>query len=400
MKTPAHPEQRDDASLGVYLHIPFCERICPYCDFAVVAARPLQRADEQRYVDALLRELELRQAEWPKFELATLYFGGGTPSLLQPESVARLVGAVGDVFAPRSDLEVTLEVNPSTSPRESLPGMRAAGVNRLSIGVQSFDDDKLRRLGRAHRAPESRLTLSAARATGFDNVSIDLIFRAPSESIAQFERDLECFAEAGVEHVSVYELTIEAATPFGAAERSGRLPARESDDAAADMIERIESRFSAAGLQRYELSSYARPGFESRHNRRYWERRPVLGLGLGAWSSIAASATAPHGGRRSNFRGLGAYLAAIEAGAIPDEGVEVHDAATARGEAVFLGLRRTLGVDAVRFEREFGAPPRAYFEAAIDSLCRAGLTLESERGDLQLTRRGRLLADSVAARFV
>jgi oxygen-independent coproporphyrinogen-3 oxidase len=393
-------DHTEDDSLGVYLHIPFCERICPYCDFAVVAARPLRADDEQRYVDALLRELELRCADWPGRRLATLYLGGGTPSLLHADSVARLHEAATRSFAGGTGVEVTLEVNPGSSAPERLRGFRDAGVNRLSIGVQSFDDAKLRRLGRAHRAEESFEMLAAAREAGFENSSIDLMFRAPGESMEGFEADLEHFATAGSQHVSAYELMIEEETPFWEAEKSGRLGSRVDEDQVAEMIAQVDDRLTGAGFGRYELASYAQPGFESAHNRRYWERSPVLALGLGAWSSEPKRADAPHGGRRSNLRGLSAYLERLEAGELPDDSQETLSAATARGEAMFLGLRRTQGVDAARFAREFGGPPRRFYDAAIDALQRQALIEERLCGDLVLTSRGRLLADSVGEHFV
>lgn len=390
----------EEDSLGVYLHIPFCERICPYCDFAVVAARPLWARDERRYVDALLLELELRRSAWQGRRLATLYLGGGTPSLLQPESVARLVERVSRSFEAGAGVEVTLELNPSSSPPERLRAFREAGVNRLSIGVQSFDDAKLRALGRAHRARESRLILAAARQAGFENLSIDLMFRVPGESLAQFERDLEDFATAGSQHVSAYELTIEEGTPFGAAAEAGQLGPLAEQEQVAEMMQRVDARLTREGFERYELASYAHPGFESVHNRRYWERAPVLGLGVGAWSSSPAGVGAPHGGRRSNLRSLAAYLERLEAGGLPDDSHEVLSARTARGEAMFLGLRRTRGVDVARFEREFGRPPSHFYAAAIGDLERQGLVVETTFGDLVLTGRGRLLADTVGERFV
>ena len=391
--------------VGVYIHVPFCERVCPYCDFAVVAARPLRPRDEDRYVTALVSELERRAPDYAGRSLASVYFGGGTPSLLQPDSVARVVQAVRSIFpaaaAAEAEVgcEITLEVNPSTLERQRLPSFRSAGVNRLSIGVQSFDDVVLRRLGRAHRARDARETLAAARVAGFDNISLDLILLAPGGSARQLERDLDELIAFGPEHVSTYELTVEAGTPFALADARGQLE-RPGEEAAIASLEAVEARLGAAGIERYEISSHARSGFESRHNRRYWRREPVLGIGMSAWSSLPPSTRSPQGGRLANQRLLEAYLAAIEAGESAVSHEERHDAQTARSEAVFLGLREVLGVRAASFEREFGGPPRAFFSAAIDALVEQGLLDEALEGDLRLTRRGLLLADSVAARFV
>src|SRR6188474_2216847 len=187
--------------LGVYLHVPFCERLCPYCDFPVVAGT-LGRDAEERYVAALLAELAARRGDFAGRALATVYLGGGTPSLLSPDSVAALLDAVRAAF-PGEPVEVTLEINPSTLERERLPGFRAAGVNRVSVGIQSFDDTTLRRLGRAHRAREGELTLAACRTAGFTRLSLDLIAAAPGQDLAGFERELDAALAEAPEHVSV-----------------------------------------------------------------------------------------------------------------------------------------------------------------------------------------------------
>jgi oxygen-independent coproporphyrinogen-3 oxidase len=380
--------------------VPFCERICPYCDFAVVAARPLAARPARRYVDALLAELERRRAAFAGRHLASLYLGGGTPSLLEPGEVARLVEAVRTAFPARGPVEVTLEVNPSTLERERLPGFRAAGVERLSVGVQSFDDLTLRRLGRAHRAEEVHRTLAACRAARFEAVSLDLLFGAPDQTPAGFERDLDAALAFGPEHVSTYELTLEEGTPFARAAARGRWKGTGEDELLA-MHALAEERLVGAGYRRYEISSYAKPGCEAVHNRRYWERRPVLGLGMGAVSSDPPGEEAPFGTRRANVRDLGGYLRAVESGASAEgPESEVLGAETARGEAVFLALRTADGLDAGVFVGEFGAPPRRFWGPAIDALRAAELLEETPRGDLHLTARGRLLSDTVFAHFV
>jgi oxygen-independent coproporphyrinogen-3 oxidase len=391
--------QSRDSTVGLYVHVPFCERVCPYCDFAVVAARPLSAERERRYLAALLRELEIRRGDYRGRSLASVYLGGGTPSLLRPESVASILEAARAAFRPAERVEVTLEANPGTVERERLPGFRQAGVDRLSLGIQSFDDDLLRRLGRAHRAEEGRRTLAAARRAGFENLSLDLILGAPGGGLALLERDLDQALAHRPEHLSSYELTIEPGTPFALAARRGQL-ALPTEEESVRMFERLEARLAAAGLQRYELSNYARRGFESRHNRRYWERAPVLGLGMGAWSSLLPAPGAPHGGRRANPRQLEAYLEGVEAGLAPAAESDRLGPRAARGEALFLGLRQTAGLRAEGFAAEFGGPPRAFFETAIRELVTAGLLAENPKGDLALTARGQLLSDSVFERFV
>jgi oxygen-independent coproporphyrinogen-3 oxidase len=387
-----------DESLGVYLHVPFCERVCPYCDFAVVATDSLAPSDEERYVAALLAELAGRAPRFAGRSLETIYFGGGTPSLLRPESIERIVLALRRAFAgaPR---EITLEANPSTLERKRLPGFRAAGVDRLSLGVQSFDDRILRKLGRAHRAEAVHGTLAAARAAGFENLSLDLIVGAPGQARGDLERDLDATLAFGPEHVSAYALTLEPGTPFAEAARAGRL-AVPDDDAVAELLERTDVRLEADGLRRYEVSSWARPGREAQHNQRYWRRAPVLGLGVGAHSTEPPTDRAPFGSRSANERSLPAWLARIEAGRIdPPEGERLGEA-TARGEAAFLALRTRRGLAAAQFASEFGAVPRHFFGAAIDTLIADGLLHESPNGDLTLAPRAWLFADTVATHFV
>jgi oxygen-independent coproporphyrinogen-3 oxidase len=394
-----------DSSVGVYVHVPFCERVCPYCDFAVIGTPELAPAQETRYVDALLRELAARSAAYQEpdgraHRLASIYLGGGTPALLTPESIGRIVGAIRAAFPGDGPVETTLEVNPSTLERDRLPAFRAVGVNRVSVGVQSFDDAILKRLGRAHRAEEAHLTLDACRAAGFQVISLDLIFAAPAQSLADVEADLRSVLGFGPDHVSTYELTIESGTPFALAAGRGQLPLPDEGEAIA-MMETLEDRLRAGGFVRYEISNYAHPGFQAVHNRRYWERQPVLGLGVGAFSTEPRSAAAPFGARRSNVRDLRTYLDRIAQQLPPAAGpTEVFDAETARGEAAFLALRGSRGLLAAEFEAEFGQPPRACFAPAIDRLVEAGLLDEVEGGDLRLSARGRLLADSVFAEFV
>jgi oxygen-independent coproporphyrinogen-3 oxidase len=390
----------DDGSLGVYVHVPFCERVCPYCDFPVVGVGRRGPDREDEYVEALLCELDLARVPLSGRRLSSVYLGGGTPSLLRPDAVGRIVTAVRAAFVDDGSVEVTLEANPGTTERACFPGFRDAGVDRLSLGVQSFDDGVLKRLGRAHAASEARAALGAARDAGFENVSLDLIFGAPGQSAEQLDRDLDEVVAFGPEHVSAYELTIEAATPFALAARRGQL-ALPDEDAAVRMFERVGDRLEAAGLSRYEISSFAVPGRQSVHNRRYWERRPVLGLGLGAWSFDPPEACAPFGARRGNPRGLADYLGSLRRGVAPQEGPrEVLDPATARGEAVFLALRTVRGLDVARFSREFGGSPRHFYASEIDALEAGGLLEEDGDGRIRLSGAGRLVSDSVFERFV
>jgi len=374
--------------------------VCPYCDFAVIRVRPLSAELETRYADAVLRELELAAPAVAGRELATVYFGGGTPSLLRPETVARLLDGLRAVLPGPPPREVTLELNPGTAPGVRIPGFREAGVGRLSVGVQSFDDRVLKRLGRAHRAGAARSALEAARRVGFPEISADLLYGVPGQEPASLERDLAELLAFGPTHVSAYALEVEPGTPYarGVARGVLRLPPEE---VVADCFLRVEEVLAASGLLRYEVSNFARPGHEAVHNRRYWLRRPVLGLGPSAVSSRPSAPGHPFGSRAANPRSLGDWLAAVEGGD-PEaaRAVEVLSPEVARGEAAFLALRTREGLSARDFEAEFGAPPRAFFGAAIERLCGAGLLEEAGDGDLRLAPGAWLLADSVAAEFV
>ena len=404
---PAGDVSFDDGQVGVYLHLPFCERICPYCDFAVIAANRVTSEMQTRYTRGLLAELALRQRDFEGRTLSSIYLGGGTPSLFAPARLGELIRAVRAAFPPtldvedaRAEPEITLEVNPSTTESRALAGFRDVGVNRLSIGIQSFDDGLLKRLGRAHRAAVAHETLDAARLAGYSNLSCDLIFAGPGQSERALERDLDALVAWSPEHVSTYELTFEPETPFGRALASGKIEAPD-EDRSVRMMSMIEARLERAGLERYEISSYAREGYRSEHNARYWRRQAVLGLGMGAHSTEARRRECPHGGRRANPRALEEWYAAIERGERPGEGETLPDR-TAREEAVFLALRQREGLSAAAFAAEFGDPPRVFFSDAIDRAAARGWLEEGGRdeGDLRLTREGRLWADSVALEFV
>lgn len=408
-QSPAHPgggpgaETRragDDGRIGVYVHVPFCERVCPYCDFAVTPVRSLPRELEDRFADAVIRELELALPAVAARPLETVYLGGGTPSLLRPNTVARLVGELRRALPGPGPREVTLELNPGTVERSRIAGFREAGVDRLSVGVQSFDDRILKRLGRAHRATTARAVLEEARRVGFPELSADLLYGVPGQEPASLEGDLRELLAFGPTHVSAYALEVGPGTPYarGVARGVLRLP---SEEAVAAAFLRVEELLAAGGLRRYEVSNFARPGHEAVHNRRYWLRRPVLGLGPSAVSSRPAGLVSPFGSRATNPRALGAWLEAVEAGdPEPFRSVEIPTPEVARGEAAFLALRTGEGLSARDFEAEFGAPPRAFFARAIDRLCGAGLLEETPEGDLRLTPGAWLLADSVAAEFV
>ncbi|HWP35072.1 MAG TPA: radical SAM family heme chaperone HemW, partial [Thermodesulfobacteriota bacterium] len=291
--------------LGLYVHLPYCRTKCPYCNFV---AYPARGGEEEPYVAALLAEIAAAAAGPAGGRpAASVYFGGGTPSLFSPASLERILAALGRAFRIEPGAEVTVEVDPATIDRAGLAALRAAGVTRLSVGLQAFDGRTLAALGRAHKAADGPRLLEAAAAAGFEAVSIDLIFGAPGQTLAGWAAELERAVAAAPAHLSCYALTIEPGTPFAALAARGRLPLPDEETQAA-MFLLAHERLTAAGYEHYELSSYARPGARGRHNSAYWARRPYRGFGAGAHSFDPAVGRF---GRRSwNLEDPAAYRAA------------------------------------------------------------------------------------------
>ena len=261
--------------LALYLHVPWCVRKCPYCDFNSHAARA--DIDEQAYVDALIRDLDFELREPESRALISIFIGGGTPSLFSDRAIGRLLDAVAARLRFAPDIEITLEANPGTADASHFRGYRAAGVNRLSIGVQSLDAAMLQRLGRIHDPHEARRAVELARAAGFDNLNLDLMYALPQQSAAQAEADLRAALALAPEHLSYYQLTLEPNTEFAA-----RPPPLPDDEAAWDMQLAGQALLAECGYQQYEVSAYARDGRQSRHNHNYWQFGDYLGLGAGA----------------------------------------------------------------------------------------------------------------------
>jgi oxygen-independent coproporphyrinogen-3 oxidase len=389
--------------LGVYIHFPFCGVRCPYCDFAVDARAEIPH---DAYAGAVVAELGARRAWFQGAgPLASIYFGGGTPGLWRPDALGRVLAAVGDAFgAPdaraREALEITVEANPGELDAARLGALRAAGVNRLSLGAQAFDDTLLRALGRNHDAAATPAAVRAARAAGFTSLSLDLIFGVPGQTRDGWRRALDAALALAPEHVSAYALTIERGTAFGALDRAGKLP-RPDDDAVAQMFEDARERLGAAGLAPYEVSSYARPGHRARHNGLYWTGAPYLGLGASAASfRPLADGT---GWRFTNPRATDTYLRAAapdaegRAGLVAPRHVERRSRDDLENEALWLGLRTTDGVDRAAHAHRYGRDP-------LDGRTAAGACVEAgwlavDDARIRLTPQGFLLADEVAARL-
>jgi putative oxygen-independent coproporphyrinogen III oxidase len=265
--------------LSLYVHIPWCVRKCPYCDFNSHEARA--KIPEQQYIDALLRDLEQDLPRvWGRI-VHTIFIGGGTPSLFSPEAIDRLLSGIRARLPLDQNIEVTLEANPGTVELERFRGFRAAGINRLSIGIQSFDDEKLKSLGRIHGRAEALRAAEAARAAGFDNFNLDLMFGLPGQTVEQALADMRCAIDLGPTHLSAYQLTIEPNTLFHV-----RPPALPDDDSVWEMQSQLQAILAAADFRQYEVSAYARPGYECRHNLNYWKFGDYLGVGAGAHAKI------------------------------------------------------------------------------------------------------------------
>lgn len=374
---------------GVYIHIPFCRSRCSYCDFATGAYDgPLA----ERYVAAVEREIAAFAPGAEASEIDTIYFGGGTPSLLSPLQVGRLLRAVRERFSLTTDAEVTMEMNPGTVSPQALSEFRRLGVNRASFGAQTFDDRELRRLGRVHTAADVRRTIDHLRAAGFRNVSFDLIAGLPAQTLSAWSRNLDEALKLRPEHLSLYLLEVHEGTPLAEHIRRGREP-RPDEDLAAEMFRLMLDKTAAAGYEHYEISNFCRPGYESRHNTKYWTGLAVYGFGCSAHSFDGAR----H--RWANERDAARYTALWEAGrsaVVESVHLDEHEA---QAEAVFLGLRLMRGLSLPQHRATFGTDLTTAYAADLARLTEAGLILmEDER--LRLTRAGALLSNEVFAAFV
>jgi oxygen-independent coproporphyrinogen-3 oxidase len=375
---------------SLYVHIPYCQRRCPYCDFNAYAPGAWP---EDRYTDALLTEVrEASEApSWSGQEIGTIFFGGGTPSLFSPASVGRILAQTAACFPIVTDAEVTLEANPGTVTLDALRGFRAAGVNRLSFGIQSLNDRHLVTLGRIHDGAAARAAVSLAREAGFDAINTDFMFGIPGQSLEEWAADLRAALALDPGHISAYNLTYEEGTAFHAWRAAGRIvPAAEDDEVA--MYRETHRALSEAGYQQYEISNYARAHRTCRHNITYWRRQPYLGIGAGAHTFAA---TAPWGHRWSNARPPGLYMDLIERHGRAGVAEERPTRDEAIGELLFLGLRLSEGIDLDAFVDTFGSPLETD-RPALRRFLDDGL-LERSGSRLRLTGNGMLHADTVFA---
>ncbi|MFN4294492.1 MAG: radical SAM family heme chaperone HemW [Thermoflexales bacterium] len=378
---------------GIYLHIPFCRARCSYCDFNTYVGLDALFAP---YVDALRREIlaggGVGEAGDKRAPAHTIFFGGGTPSLLRADQIGALIRACREAFNLPERCEITVECNPGTVSADYLCALRAEGVNRLSFGAQSANPDELRLLGREHGWDEVRAAIAAARAAGFDNVNLDLIFGLPDQSLRSWQQTVEAALELDPDHISLYALTIEVGTPMHDWTRRGEAPLPDPD-LAADMYEFAERALGQAGFEHYEISNWCKPGRACAHNLIYWRNEPYHGFGAGAHGSTIRR-------RYWKVKRPADYIARIAQGAPVELGSEELDEATSRGETMMLGLRLLReGVDQARFAERYGAPVAHFYARALEQGVARGL-LEVTDERVRLTARGRFVSNQAMRLFL
>lgn len=386
-------------SFGVYVHVPFCLRKCPYCDFVSFPLPELGPAKRSRLVRAIVDELNLAVRDNPDLAarlLDSIYLGGGTPSLLAPEEVRGIADAVLRIFLPRRhagaepDVEITIECNPGALPAEDLAAYRAAGVNRISLGVQSFDPEVLRTLGRRHTPADSVDAIRRIQDVDFLSWGLDLIFGVPGTTLPQWEQDLDRAIEFKPPHISVYGLTLHEGTVMFQKHASGQITLPD-EETQREMFLSARRKLTESGWEHYEISNYALPGRRSRHNSIYWALGEYLGLGVAASSYWAER-------RRSNPVSVDEYLDLVESGEYPARLEETPSLRSTRAERIMLSLRQCEGVDLNALNQLIGCDFRTEYEAEIRRLVDAGLLcLAKDR--LSLTEEGILLSDSVFEAF-
>jgi oxygen-independent coproporphyrinogen-3 oxidase len=374
---------------GIYIHIPFCRSRCSYCDFAT----GIYKSDvAERYVNSVASEI----VSWDELDkpadVDTIYFGGGTPSLLSPAQVEQICAAVRSRFNVKPNAEVTMEMNPGTVTPEVLRHFRRLGINRASFGAQTFDDRELAGLGRSHTAADTRKTFAYLRESGFDNISFDLIGGLPAQTMAAWNRNLDHAFALRPEHLSFYLLEVHEGTPLAEHIRRGRQP-RPDDDLAAEMYELMLDRACSAGYEHYEISNLCLPGFASQHNSKYWTSAPYYGFGCSAHSYDGKFR------RWSNERDVAGYTELSEAGRSPIVESLTLTKNEARAEAVFLGLRMMRGINAKNYQELFGTDLRQQHGQDLERFREAGL-IEFDGDLIKLTRSGALLSNEVFAAFV
>lgn len=362
---------------SLYIHIPFCIKKCIYCDFLSV---PYDEALAMGYIDAMIKELELRRNS--AGVLKTLYIGGGTPTTIPTLALIRLLKTIRDMFGTTPDAEITMEANPGTVTREMLRALSESGINRLSMGIQSFNDEELRLLGRIHDLSEALKSIAAARYAGFTKLSIDLIYGIPGQTLHSWAQTVSTAVEISPEHISAYELTPEKDTPLHELISAGKL-GKPDEETILRMYSHAMDRFGEAGYDHYEISNFAKPGFQCRHNLNYWNRGQYLGIGAGAHSFVGNK-------RIRNTSDILKYIALVSQGSLPEEELLEISRTDAVKESIFLGLRKREGLDIGEFREDLDTD----LLKISDRLINEGL-LTSDGTHLALTREGIVISNTV-----
>lgn len=372
---------------AIYIHIPFCKQKCKYCDFNSYAGLDFLY---ESYAGVLASEIAFRASQLEGLNVNSIYMGGGTPTLIDPTYIDAMLTAVDKHFSIASDAEVSMEANPETVNVKQLTELKRAGVNRLSIGFQSLDDDRLLVLGRKHSAQQAVNAFRMAREAGFDNVSTDLIFGVPGQSLAAWAITLEQVASLEPDHLSCYGLIVEPNTVLEREMESGLIRATD-EDLQADMFMYTIESLVESGYEHYEISNYAKPGKSCKHNLTYWDNYDYIGFGAGAHSKLK-------GKRFCNLRAVDDYIQAAGTHSYVAEQIDLS-VEDEMSETVFLGLRKIKGIDLEWFEGRFGRSVYDVYGAEVDALTRDGLLTERD-GSLKLTHKGILLGNEVFSRFV
>lgn len=375
-------------SAGIYIHIPFCRSRCSYCDFATDVYK--NAATVERYVQALTEEIKRFSNVSDAVE--TIYFGGGTPSLLASRQLENILNIIHKKFSVNSEIELTMEMNPATISLETLREYRSLGVNRASFGAQTFDDTELKRLGRKHTAADVRETIALLRASGFENVSFDLIAGLPRQTLKDWENNLNEALKLNPSHLSLYLLEIHEGTPLAEQIRTNRQPLPD-EDLSAEMYETMREKVAGCGYAQYEISNFALPGFESRHNSKYWTLDPVYAFGVSAHSFDGVNR------RRANERDTARYVSLIEQNQSPITQEIILDAQQLAGEFAFLKLRLTKGLNLHEYKARFGIDLQTKFAEDLTRLEEASL-IEISGDCLKLTEKGMVYSNEVFAVFV
>ncbi|MDP2520454.1 radical SAM family heme chaperone HemW [Shimia thalassica] len=381
-------EDWKNGGFGLYIHWPFCEAKCPYCDFNSHVSREI---DQSRWLRAYLRELDRVAEDTPDRVLNTVFFGGGTPSLMEPDVVAAILERVRRLWPTSNDMEVTLEANPGSVEATRFRGYRQGGVNRISMGIQALNNHDLKKLGRIHSVEEAIAAFDIARDT-FDRVSFDLIYARQDQTLKQWEAELQQALSMAIDHLSLYQLTVEEGTAFGDRYERGKLRGLPADDLAADMYEMTEAICKEHGFEAYEVSNYAKPGYESRHNQIYWRYGDYAGIGPGAHARMTINGVKY---AVENWRNPERWLAAVQDGT----GENVRDIVDPEGQSIeflLMGLRLNEGIDLSRYE---GLAGHKLNEAKVDALREMGM-IYTENQRLKVKPKGRMVLNAVLSELL